>query len=96
MWWLECGGQVACEGKLPSAYSTLFVVFAMSANLLPIQVQVLVLTHPALYSLGPGYFRDHIAPYIHIRSLCSVGECLLQVPVVVAAVIVKKYIPPFI
>ncbi|KAF7238810.1 hypothetical protein EYD10_14545 [Varanus komodoensis] len=51
---------------------------------LPIEVRaqfkVLVMTYKALNSLGPGYLKERLRPYMPTRPLRSVGEALLQEP----------------
>ncbi|KAF7250086.1 Microphthalmia-associated transcription factor [Varanus komodoensis] len=51
---------------------------------LPIEVRaqfkVLVMTYKALNSLGPGYLKERLCPYMPARPLRSVGEALLREP----------------
>ncbi|KAF7252094.1 RutC family protein in vnfA 5'region [Varanus komodoensis] len=51
---------------------------------LPIEVRaqckVLVMTYKALNSLGPGYLKERLRPYMPTRPLRSVGEALLREP----------------
>ncbi|KAF7247075.1 putative RNA-directed DNA polymerase from transposon BS [Varanus komodoensis] len=51
---------------------------------LPIEVQaqfkVLVMTYKALNSLGPGYLKERLRPYMPAHPLRSVGEVLLREP----------------
>ncbi|KAF7237686.1 putative RNA-directed DNA polymerase from transposon BS, partial [Varanus komodoensis] len=44
------------------------------------QFKVLVLTYKALNSLGPGYLKEHLLPYMPSRPLRSAGEALLRKP----------------
>lgn len=44
-------------------YNTLLVGFVLAVYLLLGQVQALVLTHPSLYSLRPGYLKHCLIPY---------------------------------
>ncbi|KAF7237565.1 Fatty acid amide hydrolase [Varanus komodoensis] len=51
---------------------------------LPIEVwaqfRVLVMTYEALNSLGPGYLKERLRPYMPARPLRSAGEALLREP----------------
>ncbi|KAF7239466.1 putative RNA-directed DNA polymerase from transposon BS [Varanus komodoensis] len=51
---------------------------------LPIEVRaqfkVLVMTYNALNSLGPGYLKEHLHPYMPAHPLRSAGEALLREP----------------
>ncbi|KAF7250422.1 Dimethylglycine dehydrogenase, mitochondrial [Varanus komodoensis] len=51
---------------------------------LPIEVRaqfkVLVMTYKALNSLGPGYLKERLHPYMPSRPLRSAGEALLREP----------------
>ncbi|KAF7244380.1 putative RNA-directed DNA polymerase from transposon BS [Varanus komodoensis] len=51
---------------------------------LPIEVRaqfkVLVMTYKALNSLGPGYLKERLHPYMPARPLRSAGEALLREP----------------
>ncbi|KAF7243474.1 Far upstream element-binding protein 1 [Varanus komodoensis] len=51
---------------------------------LPIEVRaqfkVLVTTYKALNSLGPGYLKEHLRPYMPTYPLRSAGEALLREP----------------
>ncbi|KAF7245646.1 putative RNA-directed DNA polymerase from transposon BS [Varanus komodoensis] len=44
------------------------------------QFKVLIITYKALNSLGPGYLKEHLRPYLPARPLRSAAEALLREP----------------